>query len=105
MSAIRIRGEWTLSLFEQGLELTQAGLPAILIIDHADRARVHGRIKIGRDETEVFGRVKPGSPGVAVLTETSGSKVVSDGLEVILYIPPFWPNIDYKFDTLVGILT
>lgn len=109
MAVVRIRGEWTISLIEQNLALTHGTTPADqtahLTVSHADRSRLHGQIQIGKELAEVVGRVKAGNPGVVVLTETKNGELLQDGLEAILYIPPFWPSIDYDFDMLVGILT
>jgi hypothetical protein len=53
----------------------------------------------------VVGRVKPGNPGIVILNECKGTELLKDGLELLLYIPPFWPSIDYTFDAVVGIMT
>ncbi|WP_061023170.1 hypothetical protein [Bradyrhizobium sp. CCH5-F6] len=109
MSSVRIRGKWALSLLEQRpapIEgATPIGLTGGLNIIHADRARVHGVIRLGKEETEVAGRVKPGNPGIVVLTECKDNQLLKDGLELLLYIPPFWPTIDYTFDAVIGIMT
>ena len=45
----------------------------------------------------MVGRVKPGNPGIVV----NFSRMALN----LLYIPPFWPTIDYTFDAVVGIMT
>lgn len=109
MSNLRIRGEWMITLVEQGLVLTTAAPPprydARLIINNAGRNKFTGQIELGGKIVEVAGRVKPGSPGIVSLTETELSEPKVDGVEALLYVPPFWPTIDYKYDMLVGILT
>ena len=109
MSTIRIRGDWTLTFAEPGLLLSGIGaVPSKLgklTVSAADRTRVRGRITIGKSSVDVSGRIKPGSPGIVVLGEDNCEDAIEGGLEAILYIPPFWPTIDYKYDMLIGLLT
>jgi hypothetical protein len=109
MAIVRIRGEWMLTLLERGLVPIQKAAPpmhaARLSVISADRSRLKGEIEIGDEAVNVAGRVKPGNPGIVTLTETRRDEAVENGLEAILYIPPFWPMIDYKYDILVGTLT
>jgi hypothetical protein len=108
MAAIRIRGTWrlTLSHYEGdalGLELLGQ---AVLEVTSATRAGVEGELILSQKRVPVHGKVKPGSPAVVTLHEVSTSGgAVKDGLEAVLYIPPWWPNIDYSYDYITGTMT
>ncbi|WP_157195746.1 hypothetical protein [Bradyrhizobium sp. YR681] len=76
---------------------------AQLDIRKADRAGLSGEVRFGRKKIPVKGRVKPGSPAVVTLLETKADgEAVADGLEAILYIPPWWPTVDYEYDLVFG---
>lgn len=108
MAAIRIRGNWQLTLSHyagDGKPSLQALGESVLAVHNATRAGVQGEFWISRKVIPVRGRVKPGSPAVVTLHEVAdGGEEVSDGLEAILYIPPWWPNVDYSYDFIFGTL-
>jgi hypothetical protein len=107
MSSVRIRGLWRLTILEQSLEKTHvfAANQAVLLVRTADRSRLSGVVEIGSEKVEVKGRVRPGNPGIVSLAETDkAGDPLPDGLEAIIYIPPFWPTIPYAFDMIVGTL-
>jgi hypothetical protein len=71
----------------------------------ANRAGLEGELRFDKASVTVRGKVKPGSPAVVTLSESENDgKAVVDGLEAILYIPPWWPNIDYSYDFITGTL-
>jgi len=71
-----------------------------LTVSTATRAGVVGQFQMNGKKAKVTGRVKPGSPSIVTLHEDG----VRDGVEAILYIPPFFPTIDYKYDLIVVLL-
>lgn len=106
MAAIRIRGTWKLTLTAynsaEDLAPTQLGI-AELEIRSANRAGLTGVLKIEHSSIAVGGRVKPGSPAIVTIYETSDDGgELENGTEIILYIPPWWPQIDYKYDYIMG---
>src|SRR4051812_41316435 len=109
MSTTRIAGEWQLYL--STVTASQSGLipepldPARLAVRIANRAGLEASIRFGGKDIEIRGRVKPGTPSVVTLEEvTPDGGAVEDGLEAILYVPPWRPNIDYDFDVVCGTL-
>jgi hypothetical protein len=61
--------------------------------------------KIGYLALALKGHVKPGAPAVVTLSEVLHTiKKDADGLEAILYIPPWWPNLEYDYDLISGTL-
>ncbi|MFZ2029418.1 MAG: hypothetical protein WAU68_03840 [Vitreimonas sp.] len=86
------------------LELVSLG-SAVLNITTATRAAVSGELKIGQRRAALRGKIKPGNPSVLTLTEVAArGHEVSDGLHAILYLPPWWPNVDYDYDLITGTL-
>ena len=108
MATARIRGKWLLSLsvHESVSPLTPRSIAqAELDVHTATRAGLSGELRIGQQAVPVKGRVKPGSPAVITLSEALGvGKSAGDGLQAILYIPPWWPNVDYSYDLISGTL-
>src|SRR5262245_13846723 len=108
MAAIRIRGTWRLSLsiYEGARRLKQRMLgEAELDIRSATRAGLAGEFRSSGKCALVKGRVRPGNPAIVTLAEVSADgDAVEGGLEAILYIPPWWPNVDYTYDFITGTL-
>ena len=109
MATIRIRGTWELSLmihqFAPSIKSSFAG-EARLVVHSANRAGLNGELRIGSVGISIRGRVKPGSPAVVTFSEVSREgKPIDGGLEAILYIPPWWPTIDYQYDLITGTMT
>jgi hypothetical protein len=106
MATARIRGNWMLSLntYQGKSRLISRSLGrAELNVSTATRAGISGQLRIGKRTIPVNGRVKPGSPAIITLSETASSgRSPEVGLEAILYIPPWWPNIDYSYDLILG---
>lgn len=105
MAAIRIRGTWqlTLSRYQKGALSLESNAESVLDVTSATRAGVEGELGLFHEKIPVRGKVKPGSPAVVTLQEISTSgEPVKDGLEAMLYIPPWWPNIDYSYDFITG---
>ena len=107
MAVVRIRGIWRLTLARYevaGSSLKSLG-EASLQVTSASRAGIEGELSLSRARIPVGGNVKPGAPAVVTLQELSedGSKV-PDGLEALLYIPPWLPSVDYSYDYITGIV-
>ncbi|QNE07149.1 hypothetical protein [Croceicoccus marinus] len=107
MSTTRLTGEWQLYFagIEPGPEKL-APIPsfsATLAVAAANRAGIEAKLKLAGEEVLVKGRIRPGTPSVISLDECDNDgKQVDDGVEAILYVPPWRPNIDYDFDILCG---
>jgi hypothetical protein len=107
VSTTRIAGEWNIyinaiSHADKSLALDKP-ITASLIVLVANRAVVEAELTLNGKTILVKGRIRPGTPSVLTLEEfdTEGG-LVDDGLETILYVPPWRPNIDYDFDILTG---
>jgi hypothetical protein len=107
VSTTRIAGEWnlyinTISHTDKSLAL-DTPVAASLTVLVANRAVVEAEFMLNGTTVMVKGRVRPGTPSVLTLEECdSDGTLVDDGLETILYVPPWRPNIDYDFDILTG---
>lgn len=107
MSTTRIAGEWklyvtTISHGDGELALGSQ-IEASLTVLVANRAVVEAEFTLDGSTVLVKGRVRPGTPSVLTLEECDADgNTVSEGLETILYVPPWRPNIDYDFDILTG---
>lgn len=107
MSTTRIAGEWnlyinTISHTDKSLAL-DTPVAATLTVLVANRAVVEAEFRLNDKTVMVKGRVRPGTPSVLTLEECDADgTLVDDGLETILYVPPWRPNIDYDFDILTG---
>jgi hypothetical protein len=103
MAAIRIRGTWILTLGTHENKNTNKprslGAAQLKVLS-ANRAGLTGELEIAGQKMAIKGRVKPGSPAVVTFQEDG----VADGLQAILYIPPWWPNVDYQYDFITGTL-
>ncbi|WP_156456892.1 hypothetical protein [Bradyrhizobium sp. CCH5-F6] len=106
MASVRIRGLWRISLTaHEGakLKVTTAIDEAELEVFTATRSSLSGEFRVGNKKVPVKGRVKPGSPAVVTISEaTASGGPVADGLEAIVYIPPWWPTVDYEHDLVFG---
>lgn len=106
MAVVRIRGRWTLNFSSyEGMPqpVVHALADGVLEISKATRTSLEGEIRIGGERAPVVGKLKPGSPAVVTLTEADEQgQPLDDGLEAMLYIPPWWPNIDYSYDYITG---
>lgn len=107
MSTTRIAGDWSLyinsiSHTDKTLKLGRP-VEAALTVLVANRAVVEAEFTLNSKTVAVKGRVRPGTPSVLTLDECDkDGTLVEDGLEMILYVPPWRPNIDYDFDILTG---
>jgi len=106
MAAIRIRGAWYLSLTVHADDVKsfplQAG-DARLVVQKANRAGISGELHIGGETVAIVGKVRPGSPAVVTIFEAdSAGTIVRDGVEAMLYIPPWWPTVKYQHDLITG---
>lgn len=109
MATVRIRGIWQLSVYAHRTEPTvtrrQVGT-ATLEVKTATRAKVTGQITFGGKQVLVEGRVVPGSPAIVTLREVGkGGQSVEGGLDAVLYIPPWWPTVDYSYDLIIGTMS
>lgn len=105
MAAIRIRGVWKLSLstHTEGLKAMLFDDDVRLVVQKANRAGLTGEVHIGGKSVAVVGKVKPGSPAVVSITEVNADgEPVPDGIEAMLYIPPWWPTVKYDYDLIMG---
>lgn len=79
---------------------------ATLEIKIATRAKIAGQLTFRDQSIELEGRILPGSPAVVTLHEIGkGGKRVADGLQAILYIPPWQPTVDYSYDLIMGTMS
>jgi hypothetical protein len=107
VSAIRIRGTWTLALVTHDIKRRVKARSlgsAQLKVRSANRSGLDGELDLAGQTIAVKGRVKPGSPAVITLQEVSQGEAVADGLQAIFYMPPWWPNVDYDYDLISGTL-
>lgn len=106
MGTIRIRGTWYLSLTVHADNVKAMPLragDARLDVQVANRAGIRGELHIGGDTVAVVGKLKPGSPAIVSVTEADANGVpVQDGVEAMLYIPPWWPTVEYQHDLIMG---
>ena len=109
MAAVRIRGEWllTLTTHEPGSEPPLKHVSdARLEVTSANRAGVSALFHLGSDQIPMQGRLKPGNPSIVTLQEFSAKgDAVEEGVEAIFYIPAWWPNVDYQYDVITGTMT
>jgi len=74
-----------------------------LVVQKANRAGLTGEMHIDGKSVAVVGKVKPGSPAVVSIAEVDADgEPVSDGIEAMLYISPWWPTVKYKYDLIMG---
>ncbi|CAG2366158.1 MULTISPECIES: hypothetical protein [Burkholderia] len=106
MAAVRIRGTWYLSLSVHTDDIKSTPLrvgDAQLVVQTANRTGIGGELHIGGESLAVAGKIKPGSPAVVSITEAGADGLlVQDGVEAILYIPPWWPSVKYQHDLITG---
>jgi len=106
MAAIRIRGSWYLSLTIHADDFKSLPLrvdDSKLVVLSASRAGISGELHIGGLVVPLIGKIKPGNPSVVSLNEADANGGLSQGgIEALLYIPPWWPNVKYDYDLLTG---
>ena len=108
MAAIRLRGTWLLNLgrFDGKSHGITPMADATLEVTSATRAGIEGKLKVSGRNVLLRGKVKPGNPAIVTLHEVDKSgESIEDGLEAVLYIPPWWPNIDYNYDFITGTMS
>ena len=106
MAAVRIRGIWYLSLTVHADDVKSLPLragDARLVVQKANRAGISGELHMGGETVPVVGKVKPGSPAVVTVFEANADgAIVPEGVEAMLYIPPWWPTVKYQHDLITG---
>ncbi|BBR20042.1 TPA: hypothetical protein I9Y23_000135 [Kluyvera ascorbata] len=106
MAAIRITGTWELSFSIHDSDIKQLPFDitmAKFVVQKANRTGVSGEMHLGKEKVNISGRLKPGVPSVVTISEIDvNGVIVNDGLEAMLYIPPWWPTVNYEYDIIVG---